>query len=329
MRTIITGGAGFIGSHLTELLLEKGHSVLVLDNFITGRGENLAHLRDNRNLMVIQADISEFDKIKDYFTGTDWVFHLAALADVVPSIADPLKYHKNNVDGTVSVLEAAKIAGVKKFIYTASSSCYGLAEIFPTSETAPIKPEYPYALTKNLGEEIAMHWGRVYKLPVVSLRLFNVYGPRSRTSGTYGSLFGVFLAQKLAGKPYTVVGSGNQTRDFVFVKDVARAFLAAVEGNAALEIFNVGAGKTQSVNRIVELLEGQVIHIPKRPGEPDCTLADISKIKRELNWQPTVSLEEGIKILLENIDYWKEAPVWTPESIAEATREWFLNLGNN
>src|SRR3989338_8371418 len=244
MRTIITGGAGFIGSHLTELLLEKGHSVLVLDNFITGRGENLAHLRDNRNLRVIQADISEFDKIKDYFTGTDWVFHLAALADVVPSIAEPLKYHKNNVDGTVSVLEAAKIARVKKFVYTASSSCYGLAEVFPTSETAPIKPEYPYALTKNLGEEMTMHWGKVYKLPVVSLRLFNVYGPRSRTSGTYGSLFGVFLAQKLAGKPYTEVGSGEQTRDFNFVSDTARAFLAAAESDVSGEIFNVGSGAT-------------------------------------------------------------------------------------
>lgn len=329
MKAIITGGAGFIGSHLTDLLLEKGHSVLVLDNFITGRLENLAHLRDNQNLRIIQADVSEFDKIKDYFAGSDWVFHLAALADVVPSVAEPLKYHKSNVDGTVSVLEAAKRVRVKKFVYAASSSCYGLADVFPTPETAPIKPEYPYALTKNLGEQMAMHWGKIYRLPVVSLRLFNVYGPRSRTSGTYGSLFGVFLAQKLAQKPYTVVGSGNQTRDFVFVKDVARAFLAAAESDVALDVFNVGAGETQSVNRIVELLGGPFVHIPKRPGEPDCTLADISKIKKELCWQPTVSMEEGIEILLENIDYWKEAPVWTPESIAEATKEWFGFLSNN
>lgn len=328
MKTIVTGGAGFIGSHLTELLLEKGHSVLVLDNFITGRPENLNHLKDNPNLKIVQADISEFDKIKDHFKGVDWVFHLAALADIVPSIAEPLKYHKNNIDGTVSVLEASRQGGIKRFVYAASSTCYGIAEIFPTPETAAIKPEYPYALTKYLGEQIAFHWCKVYKLPVVSLRPFNVYGPRSRTSGAYGAVFGVFLAQKLAGKPYTVVGDGNQSRDFIFVKDVAMAFLVAAESDVVGEIFNVGSGNTYSVNQIVKLLGGPVIHIPKRPGEPNCTFGDISKIKKMLGWQPTVSLEEGVKILLDNIDYWRGAPVWTPELIAEATKEWFRYLGN-
>jgi len=330
MKTIVTGGAGFIGSHLTELLLEKGHSVLVIDNFITGRPEHLNHLRDNPNLKLVQLDVSNFDdKIKNHFEGIDWVFHLAAVANIVPSIVDPLKYYKNNVNGTVSVLEASKKAGVKRFIYTASSSCYGLAEIFPTPETAPIKPEYPYALTKYLGEEIALHWCKVYKLPVVSLRPFNVYGLRSRTSGAYGAMFGVFLAQKLAKKPFTVVGDGNQTRDFVFVKDLARAFLAAAESDITGEIFNVGSDKTYSVNYIIKLLGGgSVIHIPKRPGEPDCTFADISKIKKMLNWQPTTSLEEGVKTLLDNIDYWREAPVWTPESITKATKEWFRFLGS-
>jgi len=328
MKTIVTGGAGFIGSHLTELLLEKGHSVLVLDNFSTGRPENLAHLKDNQNLNLVQVDISEFDKIKDYFKDIDWVFHLAALADIVPSITEPLKYHKNNVDGTVCVLEAAKQAGVKRLVYTASSSCYGLAEILPTPESAPIELAYPYALTKWIGEQIALHWSKVYKLPVVSLRLFNVYGPRSRTSGTYGAMFGIFLAQKLAGKSFTVVGDGSQTRDFIFVKDVARAFLAAAESDVTGEFFNVGSDGTYSVNQIVKLLGGEATYIPKRPGEPDATFADISKIKKILNWQPEVSLENGVKILLENIDYWKEAPVWTPESIAEATKEWFKNLSN-
>ena len=326
MKTIVTGGAGFIGSHLTELLLEKGHSVLVLDNFIAGRPENLTHLKNNPKLKIVQADVLEFDKIKDHFKGVDWIFHLAALSDIIPSIKEPLKYHKNNVDGTVSVLEASRQAGVKRFIYAASSTCYGLAEIFPTPETAPIKPEYPYALTKYLGEQIALHWCKVYKLPVVSLRSFNVYGPRSRTSGTYGAVFGVFLAQKLAGKPYTVVGDGNQTRDFTFVKDVVKAFLAAAESDDIGEIFNVGSGNTYSVNQIVSLLGGPVTFIPKRPGEPDCTFADISKIKKMIGWQPAISLEEGIKILLDNIDYWREAPVWTPESIAEATKEWFKLL---
>jgi len=327
MKTIVTGGAGFIGSHLTELLLGKGHSVLVLDNFIAGRPENLAHLKDNPNLKVVQVDISEFDKIKDHFKGVDWIFHLAALADIVPSIVEPLKYHNSNINGTVSVLESSRRAKVKRFIYAASSTCYGLAEIFPTPETAPINLEYPYALTKYLGEQIALHWCKVYKLPVVSLRPFNIYGPRSRTSGVYGAMFGVFLAQKLAGKPYTVVGDGNQTRDFVFVKDAARAFLAAAESDVIGEIFNIGSGDTYSVNRIIGLLGGQVVYIPKRPGEPNCTFGDISKIKKMINWQPTTSLEEGVKVLLDNIDYWRDAPVWTPESIAEATKEWFRLLG--
>jgi len=328
MKTIVTGGAGFIGSHLTELLLEKGHSVLVLDNFISGRPENLAHLKDNPNFKLIKLDVSEFDKIKKYFKGVDWVFHLAALADIVPSVLEPLKYFNNNIESTISVLEASRQAKVKKFIYAASSSCYGLAKIFPTPETAPIGLEYPYALSKYIGEQIALHYFQVYKLPVISLRLFNVYGSRSRTSGTYGAMFGVFLAQKLAEKPYTVVGNGNQTRDFTFVKDVAKAFLLTAKSNIVGEIFNVGSDNTYSVNHIVKLLGGSVVYIPKRPSEPDCTFADISKIKRMLGWEPLISLEEGIKILLENIDYWKEAPVWTPKSISEATKEWFKVLGN-
>ncbi|HNQ36178.1 MAG TPA: GDP-mannose 4,6-dehydratase, partial [bacterium] len=155
---------------------------------------------------------------------------------------------------------------------------------------------------------------------------FNVYGPRARTSGTYGAVFGVFLAQKLNGRPFTVVGDGSQTRDFVFVTDVARAFVAAAESEAAGQVFNVGSGRPQSINRIVELLGGEKIHIPRRPGEPDCTHADISRITAELGWRPEVSLEAGVKIMLENIDYWRQAPLWTPEKIAEATRDWFTHL---
>ncbi|MBI2495884.1 MAG: GDP-mannose 4,6-dehydratase, partial [Candidatus Omnitrophica bacterium] len=182
------------------------------------------------------------------------------------------------------------------------------------------------ALSKFLGEQAVLHWGKVYGMPVVSLRIFNAYGPRSRTTGAYGAVFGVFLAQKLAGKPFTVVGDGTQRRDFAFVTDVARAFFLAAVSDVDHGVFNVGTGAPQSINRLVELLGGEVVHIPKRPGEPDCTWADITTIKRRLGWESHVSFEEGVRTMLERIEAWRDAPVWTPESIAEATQEWFACL---
>ncbi|MES9901488.1 MAG: SDR family oxidoreductase, partial [Sedimenticola sp.] len=275
MKTLVTGGAGFIGSHLTERLLADGHEVVVLDNCSTGRKENIAHLLDNERFFFEEVDINASEKIAPLFSGVDWVFHLASLADIVPSIQQPVPYHRANVDGTVSVLEASRSAGVKRFIYAASSSCYGIPDNYPTAEDAPMRPQYPYALAKMLGEQCVMHWHQVYGLPVVSLRMFNVYGPRSRTSGTYGAVFGVFLAQKLAGEAYTVVGDGSQTRDFTFVTDVVEAFVQAAASGLSGEIMNVGSDNSYSINRLVELLGGPVVHIPKRPGEPDCTFADV------------------------------------------------------
>ncbi len=326
MKAIVTGGAGFIGSHLVERLATDGHQVLVLDNFATGRPDNLEHLARHPGLRVEQVDVAGTRPLAPLFAGADWVFHLAALADIVPSIERPIDYHRANVDGTVAVLEAARAAGVRRLVYTASSSCYGIPDRIPTPEDAPIRPEYPYALTKYLGEQCALHWAKVYRMPVVSLRLFNVYGPRSRTSGTYGAVFGVFLAQKLAGKPFTVVGDGTQTRDFTFVRDVVDAYVAAAQSNASGEAFNVGTGRPVSVNRLVELLGGAVVHIARRPGEPDCTHADVGKITGRLGWQPKTSFEEGVRIMLDNIEYWRQAPVWTPEAITEATRDWFRYL---
>ncbi|MBI5629799.1 MAG: SDR family oxidoreductase [Elusimicrobia bacterium] len=326
-RAVVTGGAGFIGSHLTERLLADGWTVSVLDNFSTGRPENLAHLRENPCLEVHRADVSDAAAVSELLRGADAVFHLAALADIVPSIQDPLAYHRANVDGTAAVLEASRRRGVKRFVYAASSSCYGIPDRFPTSETAPARPMYPYALTKYAAEQYVLHWAQVYRLPCVSLRLFNVYGPRSRTSGTYGAVFGVFLAQKLAGKPFTVVGDGSQTRDFTFVSDVAAAFVKAAESEISGEVFNVGSGSTTSVNRLVSLLRGEVVRIPKRPGEPDCTFADTAKIRERLGWRPKISFEEGVRIMLENIECWREAPVWEEQSIADATKEWFAHLG--
>lgn len=328
-RVIVTGGAGFIGSHLVERLLQEGHEVIVLDNFSTGRPENLAHVTGSAHLQVQRVDVADYEVIQPLFAGADWVFHVAALADIVPSIQQPYIYHRANVEGTVAVLEAARSAGVRRFVYVASSSCYGIPDEFPTPETAPIRPMYPYALTKYIGEQYVLHWGKVYKLPCVSLRLFNVYGPRSRTSGTYGAVFGVFLAQKLTDKPFTVVGDGTQTRDFTFVTDVVETLVTAAQSPLANQVFNVGSGNTYSVNRLVDLLgnEAGVVYIPKRPGEPDCTLADITRIQTQLGWSPRVSFEEGVHILLENIDYWSTAPVWDEKSIADATKEWFKYLG--
>jgi len=228
-----------------------------------------------------------------------------------------------NVMGTVRALEAARHAGVKKFVYAASSSCYGLATQVPTTESASISPQYPYALSKYQGEQAVLHWGQVYGLPVNSIRIFNAYGPRGKTTGAYGAVFGVFLAQKLAGKPFTVVGDGTQKRDFVFATDVARAFLAAAETAHNQEIYNLGAGNPQSVNRLVELIGGEVTYVPKRPGEPDVTWAALDKITRELGWEPRVSFEQGVQEMIDNIDYWKEAPLWDVESIRTATKTWF------
>lgn len=327
MKAIVTGGCGFIGSHMVDRLVQEGMEVLIIDNLSSGSQKNIEHHKNNPKVQFHRQDISNYNAIQPLFKDVDCVFHLAALADIVPSIERPFAYHNSNVNGTITVLEAARSNHVKRLIYSASSSCYGIPDKYPTAETAEIRPQYPYALTKNVGEQYCLHWQQVYKMNITCMRFFNVYGPRARTAGTYGAVFGVFLAQKLNGKPYTVVGDGKQTRDFTFVTDIVNAcFIAAQNMNCSGEIMNVGSGNTYSVNRLVELLGGKVNYIPKRPGEPDCTFADISKIKRVLGWLPKVSLEEGVKIMLENIDYWREAPVWDANSIADATKDWFKYL---
>lgn len=321
---VVTGGAGFIGSHMVDLLLQEGYRVHVVDNLSGGRLDNLAHHKNNSNLVVEVRDICQVEGNDKLFNNAEFVFHFAGIGDIVPSIERPVSYLNANAMGTVRVLEAARFAGVKKFVYAASSSCYGLATELPTTETCPIDTQYPYALSKYMGEESVFHWGRVYHLPVVSIRIFNAYGPRSRTSGAYGAVFGVFLKQKLAGKPFTIVGDGRQTRDFVFVTDLVRAFWLAAVSSRTNEVYNAGAGNPQSVNRLVELLGGgSVVHLPKRPGEPDCTWADISKIQAHLGWSPRVSFDEGVGVMLQHIDYWRNAPLWDVASIEAATKSWF------
>ncbi len=327
MKCIVTGGCGFLGSHLSEKLLADGHSVLIIDNLSTGNLDNIKKIK--KKLKFLKADISDAQKIKKYFKNVDWVFHLAALADIVPSIENPKEYFNSNVVGTFNVLQASRSKRLKKFIYIASSSSYGIPKIYPTSEKCKIDSQYPYALTKYLGEELVMHWGKLFKLPVISLRCFNIYGTRSRTSGTYGAVMGVFLKQKLRNKPFTIVGDGKQRRDFTYVSDVVNAIIKSARSNIKNEIFNVGSGRTISVNYLTKLLKGKKTYIPKRPGEPTITFADIKKIKKKMNWKPKVNIELGIKKVLKDIDYWEKAPLWTKNKIKKATKSWFKFLSKS
>lgn len=323
---VVTGGAGFIGSHMVDLLLKKGYEVRVIDNFSGGHNKNISQHKNNPDFILEQGDINEIKSDSSLFKKAHFVFHFAGIGDIVPSIEKPLRYMETNVLGTIKVLEAARAAQIKKFVYAASSSCYGLAAT-PTKENHPINPQYPYALSKYQGECAAFHWQKVYRLPVNSVRIFNAYGTRVRTTGAYGAVFGVFLKQKLKSKPYTVVGDGTQTRDFLYVTDVAKAFLAAAETTLTGEIWNIGAGKPQSINHLIELLGGgEVDYLPKRPGEPDCTWADISKIKSDLSWEPEINFSDGVKLMLAEINHWQDAPLWDKNSIAKATETWFEYL---
>ena len=324
---LVTGGAGFIGSHMVDVALANGYKVRVIDNLVGGRLQNIASQIERNQVEFQNADILSFEPGDRFFDGVTHVFHFAGIGDIVPSIEKPIDYMAVNVQGTVRMLECARAAHVKKFVYAASSSCYGLAQT-PTDEAHPIDTKYPYALSKFQGEQAALHWHQVYSLPVNSIRIFNAYGTRSRTSGAYGAVFGVFLKQKLAGKPFTIVGDGRQARDFLYVTDVAKAFLKAGETEHVGQIWNLGAGNPQSVNSLVSLLGGDSVHVPKRPSEPDVTHANITKIVRDLGWNPEISFEQGVQLILNEIEYWREAPLWEPESIAKATETWFKMMSN-
>ncbi len=311
---------------MVDLLLDEGYNVRVIDNFSGGHERNLAHHAGNPRLAIERADILTLEPQASVFKDAACLFHFAGIGDIVPSIERPTDYLNTNVQGTVRVLEGARAGGIGKVVYAASSSCYGLAAT-PTGEDHPIAPQYPYALSKYQGEQCVLHWHQVYRLPVNSIRIFNAYGPRVRTTGAYGAVFGVFLRQKLAAKPFTVVGDGTQKRDFVYVTDVARAFFLASQTPLAGRIWNLGTGNPQSVLRLVELLGGPVTHVPRRPGEPDATWADIGAITRDLGWAPRVSFEEGVGHMLDDIEVWRDAPLWDPDSIKTATKTWFDFLG--
>jgi UDP-glucose 4-epimerase len=325
---LVTGGSGFIGSHLVDLLVSNGWKVRVIDNFVGGRLENLSQHVNNSALDVLNADICQIDSKSHFFRGVQVTYHLAAIGDIVPSIEKPLDYMRTNVYGTVNILESSRLNSIKRFVYAASSSCYGIANT-PTDEKHPINPKYPYALSKYLGEFSSFHWQDVYGLEVNSVCIFNAYGLRTRTSGAYGAVLGVFLKQRLEGAPLTIVGDGNQSRDFVHVTDVARAFYLAGTSQTYGHRFNIGSGNPVTVMTLASLISDNFVFLPKRPAEPDITFANIEKARLLLGWSPQKEFVQGVDELLTNIQEWKDAPLWNESSISLATEKWFHHLGKN
>ena len=325
MKILITGGAGFIGSHVAENLIKnkKVKKIVIIDNLKDGSKKNLKGIIKNSRFKIFKKDINNLNSIINHFKNIDYVIHLAALSDVVPSIENPREYLNTNIMGTVNVLEAMRKHKVKNIIYTASSSCYGNKPETPTNEKTKINPKYPYAFSKYIGEEVIKHYSDIYSINYVSLRLFNVYGTRSRTNSAYGAALGVFLKQKIANHPFTVIGNGKQKRDFINVKDVSHIIYKIIEKKITNSIFNIGTGKPRSILELVKILKGKKIFIKRRPGEPKATHADIKKIQNQLKWKPVITLEQGVNEILEHLKYWKDAPLWTKKKINQATKNWF------
>ena len=327
-KVIVTGGAGFIGSHLVESLIKEKEisKIIIIDNFKDGNLKNINSFKNNYKIKIVRKDINFIKNNDKNFKNIDCVFHLAAIADIVPSIIKPLDYCYTNIVGTIKILEAMRYYKINKIIFSASSSCYGIPKKYPTDELTKIDLQYPYAFSKYLGEQAIIHWSKIYKINYISLRLFNVYGTRSRTTGAYGAVMGVFLKQKISKKPLTIVGSGLQRRDFVNVRDVCSAFIKAFKTKKNNKIYNIGSSKPKSILELAKLLKSKFVYVPKRPGEPFKTYANIKKIKKDLNWKPQVSFVDGVQELLNNISYWNKAPLWNKSKIKKATKDWFRYL---
>ena len=295
-RCIVTGGAGFIASHLVDLLVREGHQVLIIDNLSTGRSENI-----NGGAEFHNVDIRDVAAMSPLFRGCDWVFHGAAWPRIQPSFDDPVTHEAINVVGTINCLLAAREHGISKFLYFGSSAVYGTPDEIPTTENAAIRCYNPYALQKYNGEQYALILGGRWGVPAISLRMFNVYGSRSynegRPNSAYSPVIGIFHNQQVKDAPLTITGSGQQSRDFVHVHDVARAFLMAAESDVVGEVFNIGCGESYTINSIADLMSHNKSYIPERPNEAAVTHADISKIRKMVGWRPMISLSEGLRLL--------------------------------
>lgn len=293
-KCLVTGGAGFIGSHLTDALLERGDEVIIIDNLSGGNIENV-----NPKAKFHKLDLRNLEDIKPLFNGVDFVFHLAARPRIPLSIQDPISAHENNLNTTLNVLVASRDAKVKKVVYSSSSSIYGNQNILPLKEDMLAKPLNPYGLQKYVGELYCKVFSDLYGLATASLRYFNVFGPRAPREGAYATVIGIFLRQKEMGEPLTIIGDGEQSRDFTYVKDVVRGNILASESRVGKgEAFNIGAGRNYSINKLAGIIGGKTVNIPPRPGESKHSLADTSLAKSLLGWQAEYDLESGLKEML-------------------------------
>ena len=292
MKHIVTGGCGFIGSNLVDKLIDLGHEVIIFDNISSGKVENI-----NPKARFIEVDISEdyFDECIDWFDGVDTVFHTAARARVQPSIIDPISFNKTNVDGTLTLLKMAVDSGVRRFVYSASSSAYGNTNVLPTPESHSTNPLSPYGAQKLMGEIYCKTFSQVYDIETVSLRYFNVYGERQLLEGAYCLVMGIFVQQRLNGEPMTIRGDGEQRRDFTYVGDVVDANIKASKSDKVGdgEVINIGNGDNRSVNQIADMIGGSTINV-EPVIEPRETLADNSRARELLSWKPTMVIENWI-----------------------------------
>ncbi len=297
---LVTGGAGFIGSHVAEALLRDGHRVRVLDNLSTGKRENIPSGGE-----LVEADFTDLEAIRPAFEGIDGVFHIGALPRVVLSIEQPVETAKANIMGTLNVLVAARDAKVKRVVYSASSSAYGTQDRLPLTLDMQPNPLNPYALQKYVGELFCKQFSELYGMETVSLRYFNVYGPRMADEGAYVTVIAIFVRERKAGETLLIDGDGEQTRDFTHVTDVARANLLAMSSSNVGhgEVLNIGSGERHSINEIAKIVGGQIAYrvSPRGKGESKDTLADISLTRERLGWEPQVPFYQGLADLLTSL----------------------------